>query len=88
MNKNYEKTLVEVLTELVENGEITVAEYSDCTILMTETNDKNKCKKHLPYYQEEEKENNVPERYYCKECNIDLPMPEPDWDAIAKEKEE
>ena len=43
------------------------------------------CEEHTPYYQPEEKDNNVPERYYCEECDEDLPKPEPDWDAIAKE---
>ena len=37
-------------------------------------------------YQPEEKENNVPESYTCNECGTDLPIPEPDWDALAKEK--
>lgn len=44
------------------------------------------CEEHEPYYQPEETENNAPERYYCEECNEDLPMPEPDWDSEAKDR--
>ena len=43
------------------------------------------CDEHVPYYQPEEKENNVQESYTCEECGKDLPKPEPDWDAMAKE---
>tara|TARA_R100000458_G_C8231147_1_gene212781 strand:- start:103 stop:327 length:225 start_codon:yes stop_codon:yes gene_type:complete len=43
------------------------------------------CEEHEPYYQPEEKDTNVPEQYYCEVCLKDLPMPEPDWDAMVKE---
>ena len=36
-------------------------------------------------YQPEEKDTNVPESYTCNECGNDLPIPEPDWDLLAKD---
>ena len=48
-------------------------------------NKKIKCKKHVPYYQPYEFDTNVPEMFFCENCNKELPTPEPDWDAIAKE---
>tara|TARA_R100000458_G_C8255929_1_gene232078 strand:- start:383 stop:931 length:549 start_codon:yes stop_codon:yes gene_type:complete len=43
------------------------------------------CEHTIKTYQPEEKDNNVPESYTCDECGTDLPIPEPDWDAIVKE---
>jgi len=44
------------------------------------------CCEHLnKHYQPEEKDTNVGESYTCEDCGADLDMPEPDWDAMAKE---
>ncbi len=44
------------------------------------------CCEHLDkHYQPEEKDTNVGESYTCEDCGADLDMPEPDWDAMAKE---
>jgi len=37
-------------------------------------------------YQERELDTNVPEMMYCENCNEELPLPEPDYDAMIKEK--
>ena len=52
------------------------------------TDDPELCKhpKDVRIHQPEEKDTNVPERYYCEHCDSDLDMPEPDWDALAKEQ--
>jgi len=36
-------------------------------------------------YQEREIDTNVPEMMYCENCNEELPLPEPDYDANIKE---
>jgi len=44
------------------------------------------CCEHLnKHYQPEEKDTNVGESYTCEDCGADLDIPEPDWDAMAKE---
>ena len=50
------------------------------------TDDKDECKhpEKAHEWQDEEKDNNVPERYYCRHCDSDLDMPEPDWMSKAK----
>jgi|TARA_Y100000034_G_scaffold2256_1_gene2800 hypothetical protein len=36
-------------------------------------------------YQPHERDTNVPEGYFCLDCNKDLPIPEPDWDLMNKD---
>ena len=43
------------------------------------------CEHENKTYQAEEKDTNVGESYTCEDCGADLDMPEPDWDAMAKE---
>ena len=43
------------------------------------------CNDHIPFYQPYEADTNVQESYFCDNCGVELPMPEPDWDAILKE---
>ena len=43
------------------------------------------CEHENKTYQPEEKDTNVGESYTCEDCGADLDMPEPDWDAMAKE---
>ena len=43
------------------------------------------CEHENKTYQAEEKDTNVGESYTCEDCGADLDIPEPDWDAMAKE---
>lgn len=43
------------------------------------------CKHTNKEYQPYERDTNVGERYFCLDCDKDLPIPEPDWDLMNKE---
>jgi len=43
------------------------------------------CKHTNKEYQPYERDTNIGERYFCLDCDEDLPIPEPDWDLLNKE---
>jgi hypothetical protein len=45
----------------------------------------NFCKHESKEYQPYERDTNVPEGYYCLDCNKELPIPEPDMMLESKE---